>query len=162
MADAMFLNNFLALICSIIGFAQPSNGINNAIGALSLLLGNVLLHSWYGFMKYPIAFCDWDPVSAIGDLEVIRENLSAMIHGGDQTYHPQTTQSKSLVLSRLLPMLRSLDSVHGTHLTLVNIICLGSVSARSAFEPAIYLDKLHGCGAFLDGLTSHGGMLLRG
>jgi hypothetical protein len=82
-ASIQFVNNFLALASTITALAIPENDANRIIGALSLLLAQIILHSWYGFSLYPPLDCTQllNPESSNGELETVRDQMSLILHG---------------------------------------------------------------------------------
>jgi hypothetical protein len=95
-----FVNNFLTLATTITALAIPGNDTNHLIGALSLLLAQVLLHSCYGFLQYPRLDCTQllNPESCSGELEPIREQASLILHGKEVHHDPKWQTLVSLPL----------------------------------------------------------------
>jgi hypothetical protein len=82
-ASVQFVNNFLTLASTITALVIPENDANTIIGSLSLLLAQIILHSWYGFSRYPPLDCTQllNPESSNGELEPYRDQASLILHG---------------------------------------------------------------------------------
>lgn len=84
-----FLFGWITFASTIVALILPTNIINNVIGGCALFLNELLLHMWYGYLRYPNVTWAGLDIDGKGDglFENMRNLFSILYHNGSDDDH---------------------------------------------------------------------------
>ena len=91
LANMQFILGWMSAVTTIIALINPENGTNNIVGFTALFLSELILHLWYGYLRYPNCATALLQVDQEGDglFAEMRYLFNILYHGGkDDDVHP--------------------------------------------------------------------------
>jgi hypothetical protein len=138
LAILQFVIGWIACFTSFVGFIYPDNITNNNIGTAALFLSELLLHIWYGYIRYwnpswLFLQCDpdWDEalVYARASLQQARESCTQLYHK-DREFVERKTDMWIIVVGHIFSIPLHVGSIIGSCLACVGLTVLSLLGSN--------------------------------
>ena len=130
LAILQFIIGWIACISSIVGFANPDNVLNNNIGAATLFLSELIVHVWYGYLRYwNISWICLEPDEKwIKSLKVARTACTKLYHNDTKE---RETDLWIIILGHIASVPLHIGSVIGSALACLGITLLAMFGRKA-------------------------------
>lgn len=138
LAILQFVIGWIACFASLVGFIHPDNVMNNNIGAAALFLSELILHIWYGYIRYwnpSWLFLQCDPdweedlEYASASLQGARKSCTQLFHV-DREYVERETSQWIIVVGHIVSIPLHIGSVVGSCLACLALSVLAMVGCN--------------------------------